>query len=97
MAELAPEHGEDWQGLGVAILHRLVVDTLLDSAGTVIVHSDSVEIGEHLPAADVRTDVRGGSMGVRRIGLPGGHGPTGVRVDIAVGTRIVETGPTCIS
>jgi hypothetical protein len=29
MAEVAPEHSADWQGLGVAILHRLVIDTLL--------------------------------------------------------------------
>jgi uncharacterized protein (DUF1015 family) len=29
MAELSPEHCADWQGLGVSILHRLVVDTLL--------------------------------------------------------------------
>lgn len=32
MAELAGEHSADWQGLGVAILHRLIVDTLLDGA-----------------------------------------------------------------
>ena len=32
MAELAAEHSEDWQGLGVAILHRLVIDTLLGAA-----------------------------------------------------------------
>jgi two-component system sensor histidine kinase HydH len=66
---------------------------LLDGDGRIIVHSDSVEVGQHLPAADVRTDVRGADLrGIRRIGLPGGHGPTGVRVDIAVGTRIVDTG-----
>ena len=29
MADVAKEHGEDWRGLGVAILHRLIVDTLL--------------------------------------------------------------------
>jgi uncharacterized protein (DUF1015 family) len=29
MAEAAPEHSDDWQGLGVSILHRLVMDTLL--------------------------------------------------------------------
>lgn len=33
MAEVAPEHSADWQGLGVSLLHRLVVDTLLDCAG----------------------------------------------------------------
>lgn len=29
MAEIASEHSRDWQGLGVAILHRLVIETLL--------------------------------------------------------------------
>ena len=29
MAEVASEHSADWQGLGVSILHRLVIDTLL--------------------------------------------------------------------
>jgi uncharacterized protein (DUF1015 family) len=32
MAEVAAEHGPDWQTLGVAVLHRLVVDTLLQPA-----------------------------------------------------------------
>ena len=30
MAELAKDQSEDWRGLGVAILHRLVVENLLD-------------------------------------------------------------------
>jgi uncharacterized protein (DUF1015 family) len=29
LAEVAADHSEPWQGLGVAILHRLVIDTLL--------------------------------------------------------------------
>ena len=29
LAQLASEHSEDWQGLGVSILHRLVMDNLL--------------------------------------------------------------------
>jgi uncharacterized protein (DUF1015 family) len=29
MAEVAAEHSADWQGLGVAVLHRLMIDTLL--------------------------------------------------------------------
>ena len=32
MAEVATDHSADWQGLGVSILHRLVIDTLLDAA-----------------------------------------------------------------
>ncbi|HMO86094.1 MAG TPA: DUF1015 domain-containing protein, partial [Lacipirellulaceae bacterium] len=31
MAEVAADHCPEWQGLGVSILHRLVVDTLLES------------------------------------------------------------------
>lgn len=33
MAELSPDHSPDWQGLGVALLHRLLVDTLLQAQG----------------------------------------------------------------
>ena len=35
MSELAPEHGADWQSLGVSILHVLVLDNLLSSLGSV--------------------------------------------------------------
>ncbi|MCA9239035.1 MAG: DUF1015 domain-containing protein [Planctomycetales bacterium] len=31
MAEIASEHSEDWQGLGVSLLHRLIVEHLLDA------------------------------------------------------------------
>ncbi len=31
MADIAPEHSEVWQALGVSILHRLIVETLLDA------------------------------------------------------------------
>jgi len=63
---------------------------LLDSDGTVFVHSDSSEVGRKLPDADAITDVRGSRRGISRVGLPGGRGLTGASVDIAVGTRIVE-------
>jgi uncharacterized protein (DUF1015 family) len=33
MAQLASDHSSVWQGLGVAILHRLVVDSLLAASG----------------------------------------------------------------
>jgi hypothetical protein len=32
MSDVAAEHSPDWQGLGVSILHRLLIDTLLDGA-----------------------------------------------------------------
>ena len=63
---------------------------LLDSDGTVFVHSDSTEVGRTLPEADDTTEALGSTGRVGRVGLPGGRGPTGARVDIAVGTRIVE-------
>lgn len=31
MAEVAKDHSKDWQSLGVAILHRLVIETLLEA------------------------------------------------------------------
>jgi uncharacterized protein (DUF1015 family) len=34
MAEVATDHSADWQGLGVSILHRLVVDTLVVGAAS---------------------------------------------------------------
>jgi uncharacterized protein (DUF1015 family) len=33
LAKLAAEHSTDWQGLGVSVLHRLVVETLLSGSG----------------------------------------------------------------
>jgi uncharacterized protein (DUF1015 family) len=33
LAEIAPEHSADWRNLGVSILHRLLIDELLDGAG----------------------------------------------------------------
>ena len=54
MAELAPEHSEDWQGLGVAVLQRLVIETLLgakDLPKPKYVHSVT-EVIESLDAGD---------------------------------------------
>lgn len=55
MAEIASEHSEPWQGLGVAILHRLVVETLLggkDLPKPKYVHTVE-EVVESLEAGDV--------------------------------------------
>lgn len=54
MAEIAPEQSEDWQGLGVSILHRLVMDTLLglpDLPAPKYVH-DVQEVVEGLETGD---------------------------------------------
>jgi uncharacterized protein (DUF1015 family) len=32
MAKVAGDHSPEWQGLGVSLLHRLVIDTLLDAS-----------------------------------------------------------------
>ncbi|MEM8866237.1 MAG: DUF1015 domain-containing protein, partial [Planctomycetota bacterium] len=34
MAELSTDHSTDWQGLGVSLLHRLIVENLLDAPST---------------------------------------------------------------
>lgn len=55
MAEIAKEHSGPWQGLGVAILHRLVVETLLggkDLPKPKYVHTIE-EVVESLEAGDV--------------------------------------------
>lgn len=55
MAEIATDHSTDWQGLGVAILHRLLVETLLgakDLPKPKYVHSVG-EVIESLDAGDV--------------------------------------------
>jgi len=54
MATIATDHSADWQGLGVAILHRLVMETLLDAKDLPkpkYVHSVS-EVIESLDAGD---------------------------------------------
>ena len=40
LAEVAPERSDDWRSLGVSILHRLVVDTLLSAPIAVGVGTD---------------------------------------------------------
>ena len=54
MAELAPEHSPDWQGLGVSILQRLVMEELLrqkDLPKPMYVHSAD-EVAEALRKGD---------------------------------------------
>ena len=65
MAEIAAEHSTDWQGLGVAILHRLLIDTLL-AAGELpkpkYVHSVD-EVIESLEKGDAAVRDATGVMG----------------------------------
>ncbi|MBS0211367.1 MAG: DUF1015 domain-containing protein [Planctomycetes bacterium] len=55
MAQVAGQHSRDWQGLGVAILHQLLIETLLgakDLPKPLYVHSVS-EVVEALKRGDV--------------------------------------------
>jgi uncharacterized protein (DUF1015 family) len=65
MAEIAPEHSADWQGLGVSLLHRLVVENLLDAVDLPkpkYVHTVN-EVIESLEAGDTATRDATGVMG----------------------------------
>jgi uncharacterized protein (DUF1015 family) len=65
MAEIAPEHSADWQGLGVSLLHRLVVESLLgatDLPKPKYVHSVG-EVVESLESGDTATRDATGVMG----------------------------------
>ena len=65
MANVAPEHSADWQSLGVSLLHRLVIDTLLgakDLPKPKYVHSVS-EVVESLDAGDSAARDSTGVMG----------------------------------
>ena len=44
MAELVPDHSSDWQGLGVSILHRLIIDDLLATGGTARAACQLIEV-----------------------------------------------------
>ncbi|HZZ29063.1 MAG TPA: DUF1015 domain-containing protein [Pirellulales bacterium] len=65
MAEIAAEHSADWQGLGVSLLHRLVVDTLLaakDLPKPKYVHTVD-EVVQSLEQGDAATRDATGVMG----------------------------------
>jgi uncharacterized protein (DUF1015 family) len=65
MAEFAPEHSVDWHGLGVSLLHRLVMETLLNAKELPkpkYVHSVN-EVIESLEQGDAATRDATGVMG----------------------------------
>ena len=65
MAELASEHSADWQGLGVSILHRLVMENLLrhkELPKPMYVHS-AEEVAEALRKGDAVGRDATGQMG----------------------------------
>jgi uncharacterized protein (DUF1015 family) len=74
MAEAASEHSDDWQGLGVSILHRLVMETLLAP-------------GSQLPAPKYVRDIEEVVHGLREGDAAGrdatGQAGTGARFELA--------------
>ncbi len=65
LAKLAAEHSSDWQGLGVSILHRLVIETLLglnDLPKPMYVHSVQ-EVVDNLKSGDKAGRDATGQMG----------------------------------
>jgi uncharacterized protein (DUF1015 family) len=65
MSELASDHSADWQSLGVSILHRLVVETLLghkELPKPMYVHS-ATEVAEALRTGDTAGRDATGQMG----------------------------------
>lgn len=65
LAQLAPEHSSDWQGLGVSILHRLVMENLLGLTNLpkpMYVHSVA-EVIENLQKGDAVGRDATGQMG----------------------------------
>jgi uncharacterized protein (DUF1015 family) len=65
LAGLATEHSDDWQSLGVSILHRLIMDELLglrDLPKPMYVHS-AEEVIEHLQKGDAVGRDATGQMG----------------------------------
>ena len=77
MAEVASEHSDDWQGLGVSILHRLIMETLLASAG----------LTHQLPAPKYVRDIEEVVQGLKEGDAAGrdatGQAGTGGRFELA--------------
>jgi uncharacterized protein (DUF1015 family) len=73
MAQIAADHSADWRGLGVGILHRLVVESLLEAA--------------NLPAPKYVRDIEEVVRGLREGDLAGrdatGQAGTGGRFELA--------------
>jgi len=65
MAEVAPDHGEDWRELGASILHRLIVATLLDPQG-------KAELKYVHPVEDVVSAVASGEFPLAALVMPAG-------------------------
>jgi len=68
MAELAPEHSADWQGLGVSILHRLIIETLLDAKD--LPKCEYVHLIDEVLDGLQQGDPQGGHYGLAALVMP---------------------------
>jgi uncharacterized protein (DUF1015 family) len=68
MVEIALQHGPDWQGLGVAILHRLIVETLLEARD--LPKAKYVHLVEELVAALDQGDEDGSHFPLAALVMP---------------------------
>jgi hypothetical protein len=68
MAEVASEHGPDWQELGVSILHRLVIETLLGARNLPKAHY--VHLIEEVVEGLEKGDPEGGTFPLATLVMP---------------------------
>ena len=68
MAEVAKEHSADWQGLGVSILHRLVIETLLGAKDLPKAHY--VHLVDEVAEGIERGDPDGGQFPLATLVMP---------------------------
>ncbi|MCL4201082.1 MAG: DUF1015 family protein [Pirellulaceae bacterium] len=68
MAELAPEHSPQWQGLGVSILHRLVIENLLEARD--LPKCEYVHLVDEVLDLIQNGDPQGGHFGLAALVMP---------------------------
>lgn len=68
MAELAPDHSAQWQSLGVSILHRLVVDDLLNASD--LPRCEYVHQVQQVQQFLEQGDPQGGRFGLAALVMP---------------------------
>ena len=68
MAELAPEHSPQWQGLGVSILHRLIIENLLEARD--LPKCEYVHLVDEVLELLQQGDPQGGHFGLAALVMP---------------------------
>jgi hypothetical protein len=87
MAEAASEHSDDWQGLGVSILHRLIIETLLVGQAMPDKNPRQAQPDLRLPAPKYVRDIEEVIQGLKEGDAAGrdatGQAGTGGRFELA--------------